>query len=118
MKFYNFLFYKSYRLALILGNEGFYPEVNAWFLATLLPWLNLLSLLILLKNSSIVSNDLFRFILNGSSLFWIFGFVFIVIKKNYKTILSSHENVSSDKNYSNILFYCYLFITGIIYFGC
>ena len=35
MKFLNFLFRKSYKLALLVGNKGFYPEINAWFFATL-----------------------------------------------------------------------------------
>ncbi len=117
MKFFNFLFYKSYRLALQLGNEGFYPEVNAWFLATLLPWLNLFSIIILLENNNRISEAVGGVIMISSSVFWVLGYVFCIIKKNYIKILSSQEDLSSKDGNSNILFYSYLLITCFVYFG-
>ena len=54
-----FPFFQSYKLAIHLGNEGFYPEINAWFLSTLLPWFNVLSILIILKRTQIVSGSIF-----------------------------------------------------------
>jgi hypothetical protein len=116
MKFFNFLFYKSYKLAIQLGNEGFFPEVKAWFIAMLLPWLNLLSILIILKNNLLLSMYVFRIILIGSSLFWIFSFVFCIIKDNYIKILSSQENSSLNNSFSNIIYYSYLLVTCVIYF--
>ncbi len=116
MKFFNFLFYKSYKLAIHLGNEGFYPEVKAWFLATFLPWLNLFSIIILLENNDIVSKEVGKFIIVSSSLFWILSFVFCIIKKNHIKILASQENSSLNNNFSNILYYSYFLITCIIYF--
>ncbi|MGV1012921.1 MAG: hypothetical protein ACOYBS_10770 [Flavobacterium sp.] len=117
MKFFNFLFYKSYKVALLLGNEGFYPEINAWFLAILFPWLNILSVLIFLKNELIISNEVFRIILISTSVLWIVSYIYCVQNKNYLKILSDQEKSISKMKYSNTLYILYVLITSIIYFG-
>ena len=43
MKVYRYLFYRFYELAIATGNEGFYPEANALFLATAFPWVNIMT---------------------------------------------------------------------------
>lgn len=116
MNFFNFLFCKSYKVALLLGNEGFYPEINAWFLAILFPWLNLLSVLIFFKNKFIISNEVFRIVLIGSSVFWIVSYIYCVYNKNYLKILSDQEESISKMKYSNALFILYVLMTVIIYF--
>ncbi len=117
MKFFNFLFYKSYKVALLLGNAGFYPEINAWFLAILFPWLNVLSILLLLKNKLIISSEVFRVTLIGTSIFWIVSYIYCVQNKNYLKILSDQEKSISKIKYSNTWFVLYILITSIIYFG-
>jgi hypothetical protein len=39
MKFYNILYYKSYKLAIELGNENFHPDINAYSISTTLTWM-------------------------------------------------------------------------------
>ena len=117
MNFFNFLFYKSYKVALLLGNEGFYPEINAWFLAILFPWLIVLSMLIFLKNELIISSVVFRVLLISTSVFWVISYFYCMSNKNYLKILSNQEKSISSMKYSNICFVLYVLITCVIYFG-
>ncbi|MFN8295344.1 MAG: hypothetical protein U0T69_04070 [Chitinophagales bacterium] len=117
MTFLNFLFYKSYRLALFLGNKDFYPEGVAWFLTTLLPWLNFISVLIILKNQCIITNSLFGILLDITFVYWIYTLFLFIYEGKYKMIIKEQEELEVKRKYSNILFYTYLLITGVIYFG-
>lgn len=115
MNCFNFLFYKSYKISLFLGNEDFYPEIKAWFLTILFPWLNILSLLIILENELIISNEVFRFILFSTSFFWIASYIYYIINRNYVKVLLVQEK--SNIKYGNLWFAIYTISTFIIYFG-
>jgi hypothetical protein len=114
MKFFNFLFYKSYRLALLLGNEGFYPEVVAWGITMFLLWFNLFSILILLENNLIISPDLFKYLLIGSLIFWVASYIYYILKGNYINIIDVKEQ-SNNNNIYSVIYYCYLLISLICY---
>lgn len=117
MNFFNFLFYKSYKVSILLGNEGFYPEINAWFLAILFPWLNVLSVLIFLKNELIISSSFFSVLLISTSIFWVISYFYYMWDENYLKILSEQEKSIVNIKYSNTWFLLYIVITSIIYFG-
>ncbi len=115
MKFLNFLFYKSYRLALALGNKGSSPEVVAWGITMFLLWFNLFSILILLKNNLVISINLFQFILVVSLVFWLASYIYYILKGNYINIITIEEQSSLNNTYSNIIYYFYLLATLICY---
>lgn len=100
----------------MLGNEGFYPEAVAWSLTILFPWLNLLSVLIVLENSNIISKNLFWILLNFSFVFWIYTFVYYIVKRKFIHILKEQKELEGKRKYSNIIFYTYLLVTGVVYF--
>src|SRR5260370_1424694 len=91
MIFFKYLFYKFYRLAIALGNEGFYPEVNAWFLLNFLLWINYATILILLKLYLGLSKQGFKYLLIASIPFWIVLWIYFMKKDHYKSILAEFE---------------------------
>jgi len=117
MRFFYFLFYKSYRLAIALGNEGFLPEVTAVGLATLLPWFNLLSILMLLEKNLIISSDVFKFCLLTSLVLLLLCFIYLIIYKRHFQIQSRQQKSFSENKLSDFLYYSYFLITCIIYFS-
>ena len=59
MKFYKSLFVFFHRIAIFLGNEGFFPEALAYFFTVMLPWLNFLTIIniIELKTRNTYTNE-------------------------------------------------------------
>jgi len=95
MKLFQILLSKYYQLAILLGNENFYPEINAWFLATLIPWLNIISLIIILK-MYLISFGAFKVLLYLSGLIWVLS-IYYFLKTNYKDLLKEAEKQSGQK---------------------
>ena len=120
MRFLKLLFYKFYHFAVAIENEGFYPEINAWFLVTLLPWFNFFSLLILLKYYLIITQNTFKVsLILFSSIFWVISFIYFIVGERYKSILQEEEQVKSikqkQKNFIVIAYSAFSLITyGIL----
>jgi hypothetical protein len=119
MFFFNYLFHKSYKISLSLGNEGFYPEINAWCLATLLPWLNYFSILKILRNSSIIGNDLYKNLLIASVIYWILSYLYVIVSGYYLKIISSNDLLKERRVMGEYficsLYDCYIFIVLLLF---
>lgn len=114
MNLYKFLFFKYYLFAEAIGNKGFFPEVNAWFLATIMPWFNLMTLLIILKDKGILNLNLYSYIVYGSFVLGAVMFINIVLRNKYKLILKQYEG--SDAKKGNIVVFLYSLLTVGLYF--
>jgi hypothetical protein len=114
MKFFHFLFYKSYRLAILLGNEGFYPEINAWGLVTFLMWMNCASILILLK-LYFISAEVFKVLLYLSSSVWIASFYYFIRNKRYEKIIVEIEKEINSKSLT-VFSILYSIVSVTVYF--
>ena len=116
MNFLKFLFYKSYRLAISLGNEGFYPEINAWFLTTLLVWGNIASVLILLKYYLVISKSIFKIMLYAAFILWVLTFIYFIKGGNYKLILEEiQKETLVVRKRKSILTWIYTIFSLVIY---
>jgi hypothetical protein len=116
MNWYKLLFYKFYKVAIFLGNEDFYPEINAWFLATLLPWFNFLSFLLVLKYYSVITYSVFKIIIIASSLFWIWSYIFCTKNRRYLLILEEMEAKDlKRKKMTTLLLIFYSLFTVFVY---
>jgi hypothetical protein len=110
---FKILIYKYYKLAILLGNENFYPEINAWFLATLMTWFNLLSLIILLK-IYLISVSTFKILLYLSGLVWVLS-IYYFLRINYKDLLKEAEKRNNQK--LKTIFTIIYSVTSLIIYG-
>lgn len=114
MKWYKFLFYKYYSFAEAIGNKDFFPEVNAWFLATVMPWFNLMTILLILKDKGGLPLNVYTYIVYGSFVIGVITFINFVLKEKYKLILEEYKG--SDVKKGNIIVLLYSLITIGLYF--
>ncbi|HMR91222.1 MAG TPA: hypothetical protein PKC69_02865 [Chitinophagaceae bacterium] len=114
MRWYKFLFYKYYSFAEAIGNKGFFPEVNAWFLATVMPWFNLMAFLELLELSNLISVQVSKIIAYGSLSIWVLTFIYFILLNKYELILEEYKG--SDVKKGNIIVLLYSLITIGLYF--
>lgn len=116
MKFYKFLFYKYYQLAITLGNEGFYPEALAWSLVTLLIWCNIASILIIAQVSLVLTKSIFKFLMGSTVIFWVISFIYWMCHDQYKHVLHEMEKENeSVKKQKTIWVIIYSIITVAVY---
>ncbi len=104
-------------MAIHLGNDGFYPEINAWFCTIVLPWFNLLSLCIILENNSIISKGLFKFLLFSSTSLWLFSFKYFIYKEKYLKIIEEGEKKKwHQSSVKTIVAFIYAILSVAVYF--
>lgn len=114
MNWYKYLFFKYYLFAEAIGNKGFFPEVNAWFLATIMPWFNLMTILLVLKNKDILPLNIYSYIVYSSFIVGAVLFIKFVLRNEYKLILKKYEG--SDVKKGNIIVVIYSLLTVGLYF--
>jgi hypothetical protein len=107
MKFYHLLFYKFYHLAISFGNEGFYPEVNAWFLATLPVWANMMTVIFLLKIYLSISKPLVTTLMISTSVLWLISYFYFMKNDSYRIILQKMEERSSNNGLMTAIVFVY-----------
>ncbi|MGN7787350.1 hypothetical protein ACTJIJ_22640 [Niabella sp. 22666] len=112
MKWYKFLFFKYYGFAEAVGFKSFFPEVQAWVLATFMPWFNLMTILLILKNNNVLSPQVFSYIVYASFFIGAIMFVYIVLMERYKLYLQEYTN----KKGGGVWVFLYSLITVGLYF--
>jgi hypothetical protein len=93
--FYKFLFFCIHRMAIFLGNEGFFPEALAYFGTAMLPWLNFITIINYLEiqtGNQIFSSSLIIFIY---VVYLIAIYLYFFTRGRHRRILDEAKNSSS-----------------------
>ncbi len=114
MKYFHILIFKYYQFLILLGNEGFHPEITAWFLATLMSWFNFMSLIILLETYNYITFSTLKILIKVSSIIWIISIYYAFKNKPYLNIIGEMEK-QSKQNSKTFFAIIYSILTITIY---
>lgn len=117
MKLFDYLFYKIYKLINFLGNTEFYPEGNAWFISSMLLWLNMLTTLnfVELRIERAVTNKVF--VIAFYVLYLAATFIYFFRKERYRSIVDNYDKeVSSKKIWGTVIVAVYIIATAVLHF--
>lgn len=117
MKLFDYLFYKIYKLINFLGNTEFYPEGSAWFISSMLLWLNMLSALnfIELRIERAVTNKVF--VIAFYILYLAATFMYFFRKERYRSILGNYDKEpASKKLWGTVIVAVYIITTAVLHF--
>ena len=116
MKAYRYVFYKFYRFMHYLGNDGFYPEIKAYFLFSLCIWANILSIIAVVEIS--LNRRIFNYpvLVVFAILCLVVNYYFTIRKDRYEDFLKEFENEKPAKAiFGSILALVYLVGSNLLF---
>lgn len=117
MKWYDYLFYKIYKLTSYLGNKDFYPESIAWFFSAMCIWLNMLAILNFteLKLGKTLTDKAYVFIFYV--VYLLLTFIYFFRKERFKRIVWAYDKEDKRKKiWGTVVVSMYVIATLVFHF--